>query len=128
MKRLLEYLNRILAASTSLIASPGQVLVAIQPEGSPRWIAVQALAAIMVVGKRLFIRTPKASFRKEGLLLVAAVVLAALGAAGTTWSLHLGLTTGAFKDGVILVNVLLMTQGARILVQGTDSFHVQAGV
>ena len=86
-----EVVRRVVEAAPS-------VFIVINPEGEAWWIAARLLAASYVVAMGvmtgLYLRAATPSAVKTELLLLGAIGLLALGAAGAVWGFHVAEVTG----------------------------------
>ena len=111
-----KYAVMALAGLTTLGALLVIFFIVTNPEGEVWWMAARLLIAAYVVtmgvmtGLHLHASTPSA-MRTE-LLLLGAIGLLAMGAAGAVWGYHVAEVTGHFEGGPVMINLLMAAQGA----------------
>ena len=116
LNKLIKYGIVGLAGLTTLGALLVIVFIAIRPEGEAWWIGARLLVAAYVVtmgvltGLHLQAATP--SMRRTQLLMLGAIGLLALGAAGAVWGFHMAEVTGDLEAWAILINLFMAGQGA----------------
>ncbi len=105
-----------LAGLTTLGALLIIVFIVINPEGEVWWIAARLLVASYVVAMGvvtgLHLRAATPSARRIELLLLGAIGLLALGAAGAVWGFHMAEVTGDLEAWAIMINLFMAAQGA----------------
>lgn len=112
---LVKYGTVALAGLTTLGALLVIVFILINPEGEAWWIGARLLVAAYVVtmgiltGLHLRAATPSAT--RTELLLLGAIGLLALGAAGAVWGFHLAEVTGDLEAWAIMINLFMAAQG-----------------
>ncbi len=105
-----------LAGLTTLGALLVIVFIIINPGDEAGWIAARLLVASYVVAlgvmTGLHLRATAPSAMKTELLLLGAIGLLALGAAGAVWGFHMAEVTGDLEAWAIMINLFMATQGA----------------
>ncbi|MGH2593115.1 MAG: hypothetical protein ACRDGG_06350 [Anaerolineae bacterium] len=106
----------VLAAFTTLsgiLVGAHSILV---PEGSRLWIAVKlaACAALVATGTMtwFYVRLQPARLTVAWPLLLGAMGIMVLGAAGSVWTVHLAEVTGDFEAWGLVINLVMIIQGA----------------
>lgn len=116
LNTLIKYGIVALALLTTLGALLVIVFILINPEGEAWWIAARLLVASYVVAMGvmtgLHLRAATPSAMKTELLLLGAIGLLALGAAGAVWGFHLADVTGDLEAWAIMINLFMAAQGA----------------
>ncbi len=98
LNKLIKYGIAGLAGLTTLGALLVIVFIASRPEGEAWWIIARLLVAAYVVTvgvlTGLHLRRPTPSVGRTPLLMLGAIGLLALGAAGAVWGFHMAEVTG----------------------------------
>ncbi len=112
---LIKYAVMALAGLTTLGAVLVIYFIVLSPEGEVWWMAARlAIAAYVVamgVMTGLHLRTATPSPLRTELLLLGAIGLLALGAAGAVWGIHVAEVTDHFEGGPIMICLLMAAQG-----------------
>ena len=115
LNTLIKYAIVGLAGLTTLGALLVIVFIVINPQGEVWWIAARLLVASYVVAMGvvtgLHLRTATPSAMRTELLLLGAIGLLALGAAGAVWGFHRAEVTGDLEAWAILINLFMAAQG-----------------
>lgn len=113
---LLKYGIAGLAALTTGGALLVILFILIQPQGSAAWIGarlgVAAYVVTMGVLTALYLRAESVPPLHAEWLLLGALGLVGLGAAGAVWGVHLAEVTGDLEAWAITINLLMVAQGA----------------
>ena len=116
LNKLIKYGIAGLAGLTTLGALLVIVFIAIRPEGEAWWIIGRLLVAAYVVAMGvltgLHLRTATPSVGRTPLLMLGAIGLLALGAAGAVWGFHMAEVTGDLEAWAIMINLFMAAQGA----------------
>ena len=116
LNTLIKYAVVGLAGLTTLGALLVIGFIVMNPEGEVWWITGRLLVASYVVamgvltGLHLRGETPSAMMTE--LLLLGAIGLTALGAAGAVWGFYMAEVTGDLEAWAIMINLFMAAQGA----------------
>jgi len=106
----------VLAVFTTLSGILVGVHSLLVPEGSLLWIAVKlaACVAVVVTGAMtwVYVRRRPSRLTAASLLLLGAMGIMVLGAAGAVWTIHLAEVTGDFEAWGMVINLVMIIQGA----------------
>ena len=113
---MVKKLMLLLAALTSLSAALIGLHSFVDLEGSPTWIVYKVVSSAAIVGVGiltwLYGRAQASRRFTAQSLLVGAMLLLVFGAAGVAWTLHLAQVSGDFEAWAVLVNLIMIAQGA----------------
>ena len=120
MLNTLNTLNKYAVVALAGLTTLGALLViffiVINPEGEGWWMAARLLVAAYVVTMGvmtgLHLRATHPSMGRIQGLLLGAIGLLALGAAGAVWGFHMAEVTGDLEAWAIMINVFMAAQGA----------------
>jgi len=116
LNTLVKYGIVALAGLTTLGALLVIAFIVMNPEGETWWIAARLLVAAYVVAMGvmtgLHLRAATPSALRVELLLLGAIGLLALGAAGAVWGFHMAEVTGDLEAWAIMINLFMAAQGA----------------
>ena len=116
LNTLIKYGIVALAGLTTLGGLLVIAFIVIRPESEAWWIAARLLVAAYVVamgvGTGLYLRAAHPSMAMTQLLLLGAIGLLALGAAGAVWGFHMAEVTGDLEAWAIMINMFMAAQGA----------------
>ena len=116
LNKLIKYGIAGLAGLTTLGALLVIVFIAIRPEGEAWWIIGRLLVAAYVVAMGvltgLHLRTATPSVGRTPLLMLGAIGLLALGAAGAVSGFYMAEVTGDLEAWAIMINLFMAAQGA----------------
>lgn len=110
METLWKVTSISLATATALaaVAVAGHTMV--DGEGATWWIGVKLVAATIIAACGWLTWRRASAPILEMPLLAAALLTLILGAAGSVWTIHLGLATGDFEFWALGINLLLIGQ------------------
>ncbi|MFQ5706130.1 MAG: hypothetical protein ACE5HO_01690 [bacterium] len=113
---MLKYLMLLAAGFTTIFAILiGGHSLLVDYEGPFLWIATKVLICLFVVGTGVFSwlnsQSKMTGFTSDWLLLVGAMGLMVIGAAGAVWTFHMGVVTGDFEYWIVMVDLALVAQG-----------------
>ncbi len=107
----------MLAGVTTLGALGTIFFIAKSPEGGVLWVGGRLAAALFVLAMGMataaMVRTAGARIRE--IVVLGAIMLVALGSAGTVFGFYMAETTGDLEAWAILLNLCIAAQGTALI-------------